>query len=473
MKNILYSLLVIFFITHYITAQQGNYKFENYGNRSILLSGNVTGSVEDLGLTYYNPARLTEVENTAFAINAKAYQLTSLKISNVAGDESRLTDNEFDGKPTMAGGTFKLFGDIFAYSFLSKTRIDINLNYSSNLIQQDILDAFPDEENYAIGININTKIKDEWIGLTWATKMTEKLSIGVSLFGSIYEYNGGSDLDYAVQSLDSRIAYYQNTIGFTQDSYGLVFKIGANYRLKNIDIGLNINMPYLEIYEKGAFRYKKIIAGESSENDLFLDTNLENLESQRKEPFGISIGSGISIGRNKLHLNIDYVSAIANYSKINVPNINTGESENTPVEFEEKRKDVFNFGVGMEFYMTEKLSSYLSFSTDFNGFSKNATIFDLTTDSEDDINIAEDYTHMGLGIDWKMSWASLILGTTYANSGTSEFSRPLNPEVEEINTTDNEFTQFEFSRWQFIVGIEIPLLNKKVKNLMQKNDKNN
>jgi len=463
MKNTLYHLLVLFFITHYITAQQGNYKYSNYGNRSILLSGNVTGSVEDLGLTYYNPARLTEVENTAFAINAKAYELTSLKLINVVGDESKLTNNQFGGKPTMAGGTFKLFGDKFAYSFLSKTRTDINLNYSSNLIQQDILDAFPDEENYAVGINLTTKIKDEWIGLTWATKMTEKLSVGISLFGSIYQFNGSSNLNYAVQSLDSRIAYYQNTIGFKQNSYGLVFKIGANYRLENIDIGLNINMPYLELYEKGAFRYKKIIAGDSSENDLFLDTDLENLESQRKEPFGVSIGSGIPIGRSKLHLNIDYVSGISNYSKIDVPNINTGASENTPVEFEEERKDVFNFGFGMEFYMTEKLSSYLSFSTDFNGFSKNANVFDLTSDSEKDINVAEDFAHFGLGIDWKMGWASLVLGTTYANSGTSDFSRPLNPAAEEIKLTDNEVTQFKFSRWQFIVGIEIPFLDKKIK----------
>jgi hypothetical protein len=465
MKYALYQLLTLFFITHYTTAQQGNYKFSNYGNRSILLSGNVTGSVEDLGLTYYNPARLTEVENTAFAINAKAYELNSLKLTNVVGNQSKLTNNQFGGKPTMAGGTFKLFGDKFAYSFLSKTRTDINLNYSSNLIPQDILDAFPDEENYAVGINLDTKVKDEWIGLTWATKMTEKLSLGISLFGSIYQFNGSSNLNYAVQSLDSRIAYYQNTIGFKQNSYGLIFKIGANYRLENIDIGLNINMPYLELYEKGAFRYKKIIAGDSSDSDLFLDSNLDNLQSQRKEPFGISLGSGISLGRSKLHLNIDYVSGISNYSKINVPNINTGELENTPVEFEEERKDVINFGAGIEFYMTEKLSSYFSFSTDFNGFSKNANVFDLTSDSENDINVAEDFIHFGLGIDMKMSWASLVLGTTYANSGTSEFSRPLNPEADELNITDNEVAQFEFSRWQFIIGIEIPFLDKKLKTI--------
>ncbi|WP_297690946.1 hypothetical protein [uncultured Eudoraea sp.] len=43
-------------------GQEGNYKFDNYGNQSMLLNGNVTGSATDLGLAYYNPARLVFVD---------------------------------------------------------------------------------------------------------------------------------------------------------------------------------------------------------------------------------------------------------------------------------------------------------------------------------------------------------------------------------------------------------------------------
>ena len=52
MKNTLYNILVILFITHYTTGQQGNYKFENFDNGTILLSGNVKGSSEDIVLTH-------------------------------------------------------------------------------------------------------------------------------------------------------------------------------------------------------------------------------------------------------------------------------------------------------------------------------------------------------------------------------------------------------------------------------------
>ena len=55
-------------------AQNAHYWSENYGNRSMLLSGTVNASVEDLGLVFYNPGRLGLIENPAFVISAKVYE---------------------------------------------------------------------------------------------------------------------------------------------------------------------------------------------------------------------------------------------------------------------------------------------------------------------------------------------------------------------------------------------------------------
>ena len=90
------------------TYGQSNYKFENFGNRSILLNGNVTGSVDDLGAVYYNPARLALVEDPIFSINAKIYQLTNIKVDNITIDGNSLSSSDFDGLPGMIAGTFKL-----------------------------------------------------------------------------------------------------------------------------------------------------------------------------------------------------------------------------------------------------------------------------------------------------------------------------------------------------------------------------
>ena len=80
MKKILLMLLIITNCS-FIFSQE-NYRIESFGNRSILLSGNITGSVEDLGLTYYNPARLALLKTPTFSINAKAYEFNLITLKN-------------------------------------------------------------------------------------------------------------------------------------------------------------------------------------------------------------------------------------------------------------------------------------------------------------------------------------------------------------------------------------------------------
>ncbi|MEP1799492.1 MAG: hypothetical protein ABJJ25_17355, partial [Eudoraea sp.] len=76
MKKNLQFLLLIYFLFLVIEGktQEGNYKFENYGNQTVLLNGNVTGSANDLGLTFYNPARLALLDKPSFVIAGKAYE---------------------------------------------------------------------------------------------------------------------------------------------------------------------------------------------------------------------------------------------------------------------------------------------------------------------------------------------------------------------------------------------------------------
>ena len=98
----------------HVDAQQSNYKFNNFGNRSILLVGNVTGSVSDIGLTYYNPSFLANTENVGISLNAKAYQLESFKLNNILNEDSSLKSSSFNNASTMAGGIFEVFDNRFA-----------------------------------------------------------------------------------------------------------------------------------------------------------------------------------------------------------------------------------------------------------------------------------------------------------------------------------------------------------------------
>ena len=108
-------------------------------------------------------------------------------------------------------------------------------------------------------------------------------------------------------------------------------------------------------------------------------------------------------------------------------------------------------------------STFLGISTDFSGYGSNANIFDLSSDQTKDINVGEDFFHWSLGFDWNLNWASFVLGTTYT-SGSSSFNNPLNISGDGIDFDDPATSKISFNRWQFVVGIEVPFLDAKIKN---------
>lgn len=452
-----------------LLGQQGNYKFNNFGNRSILLSGNVTGSVSDIGLVYYNPARLNIVETNGFAFNAKAYQLNSLRLDTVLDEERQIESNSFSGVPSMAGGTFKLFGHRFAYSFISRRRTDINLGLSSRNITSNILDFFPNTENYNLNTSAKTNLREDWYGLTWAYQIAKNLSLGISLFGSSYKDSGTRRISHTIQYNSDNVAYYLTQTGFSQESYGLYFKVGGSYKLNKIDLGLNINLPYIEIIKDGSYNYNEVISGTENNTDTFYDYEFDDLNSRRKEPLGISIGAGIPLQRSKIHLNVDYVAAVSDFARLVIPNIDIGESTPTPVPFREERKAVVNFGVGGEIYISEKFMAYFGFSTDFNSYNSNSNIFDLSTNDAEDAVIAADYYHLSGGIDWKLTWAKLILGITYAR-GAVDFSNPFNINSSGLDFGSTQNSRLANVRYQAVVGLEIPFIKQKSNNLKSGKD---
>ena len=110
MKKNLQFLLLIYFLFLVIEGktQEGNYKFENYGNQTVLLNGNVTGSANDLGLTFYNPARLALLDKPSFVIAGKAYEWSKYRFKDVLGTSISLNTSNFNGIPSIVAGTFNL-----------------------------------------------------------------------------------------------------------------------------------------------------------------------------------------------------------------------------------------------------------------------------------------------------------------------------------------------------------------------------
>jgi len=72
-----FLFLSMMLIIEFSYAQNGHYWTQQYGTKSMLLSGSAIGGVSDLGAIYYNPARLSQIDNPAFLLSADVFEYSS------------------------------------------------------------------------------------------------------------------------------------------------------------------------------------------------------------------------------------------------------------------------------------------------------------------------------------------------------------------------------------------------------------
>ena len=449
-----------------LLGQEGNYKFENFGNQSVLLNGNVTGSVADLGLVYYNPARLGLIENPSFTVGGKAYEWSRYYFDDVLETDKSLTANQFGGLPATLAGTFSiksLPGHKFAYSIISRLRSDVRLRYDSGLVPLDDNDPDPLAGQELTELRFRDQLKDDWFGITWAYAINEAFSVGVSVFASAYLNNGRGDILINKQRETGEVVTYTNRVDFRQRTYGGQIRIGAAWNVSDIEMGVNIGLPFIQVYRSANVNYQESLAGVSSEADFIVRENYGDLENRRRTATSISYGVGFPWKQHKIHLNLDWYGGVSTYDRIEIPEEAIAYLGENP--FRETLKSVVNFGAGGEFYISPSINIIGSVSTDFSAAEESINLFDYINRSSDEINLLDNIWHLAAGMDLHRPWGNIVLGASYARSGSEVGSAPELPEDGQIPGSRNISTKINYERWRFIVGVEIPLILEKLKKL--------
>ncbi|UCD62009.1 MAG: hypothetical protein JSV59_05445 [Flavobacteriaceae bacterium] len=446
-------------------GQEGNYKFDNYGNQSMLLNGNVTGSATDLGLAFYNPARLVFVDKPSFVIAGKAYEWSQFTFEDVFETEIDLNTSNFNGIPSIVAGTFNLKflpKHKFAYSILSRYRSDIPLNYSSGIQDNPEIDPIENEVRRVTNISFQNKLREEWYGITWAYPVNEKLGVGASLYGSIYTNRGSSDIDVSAERQDSSTAGYSSELNYEQKTYGLFLKMGVAWQLSNIEIGANLNLPFIPVETRASLQYQENLFGLGPGEDFFAYEDLEDLDNKRRTATSISVGAGIPVGKSTIHLNSSWYSKVKPYQRIELPALDSAGQRFNLEPFEEEFRSVINFGAGADIYISPSVKFIMSFSSDFSATVSSINLFDVVNQSQGKVNLLNDFWHYGFGTDLSLKWGQIVLGATY--------SRTKSPFEEDIDIPDDilddgalDFVNYiTFERWRFIIGLEIPILQGKL-----------
>jgi hypothetical protein len=462
-----FQLMIVFGMSTF--AQDGHYSSENYGNRSMLLSGTVNASVEDLGAVFYNPGRLGLIENPAFAISAKVYEWRTLKVKDGINDGIDLNQSDFGGAPSLVAGTFKvpfLKNHKFAYSFLTRARTDADFFVRVER-EGDIVDGLPGAEIFNGKLDFNTKFKEEWIGLTWAPPTSKKVSVGVSTFLSTLKKSSSIFLDMAALNEQNQVGFFTVNRSYNYELYSLLWKVGLAVDLSKIRLGLTVTTPRIGLHNDGSTIYENYLVGVDTtgngiNNDQYIFNIQDKLKTLYKSPWAVGIGVGIPFKKGVIHLSADWYDKVPAYTILEASPF-TAQSTGETVRFNlvDDLDPVINYGIGIELDLSEKISAYGSFATDNSAVKKDISRFAELEEQANNSVFQADFYKFGGGVAIKTKAVEITVGAT--NSGASqEFNRPINfPDEDEDDVFESGNTsKLVFNEWRFILGFSFPFAEK-------------
>jgi len=449
------------------SAQDAHYWSEQFGNKSMLLGGTVNASVEDLGLVYYNPGRLAKIENPAFVISARVYELSNVRITDGLGEGKDLKKTNFGGGPSLVAGTFKLpflKDHHFAYGFLTrykyKNQFDVLTTVTEDEIIQDI-----EYDELSSKLRSNNSYNEEWYGLTWSYNLNKKLSIGITTFG--FQTNSNGSIELLMQGLkvqdEVSMLNYNRQLNYTM--YGILWKAGLAAEFKNITLGLTVTTPKVPISGKGSSAYESYVTGIDTLNgiameDIYIENHQSDLPANLKSSWAIGFGIGIKFPKTTIHISSEWFDKIDGYTVMEAEEF-IGQQPDSTINFRllDELQSVINFGIGIEHKFSEKLNIYASFATDFSAVNSDGSeLYEFKHNDIANSSFDGDLFHLGTGVSLNLKWAELTMGATYASS-ESEIQRPLNI-GNDVVIDPNAKSTLIFSRWRFLVGFSFPFANK-------------
>jgi len=462
---------VLFIVTATIfslngVAQSSHYWTQQYGNKSLLLGGAVSGSVSDLGAVYYNPGFLALQENSAFVLTAKLLQFTNIKIESGLGENIDLEQNNLGNAPGLIAGIFEfkfLPKSKFAYVYLTRRTHDIDFIYRT----QGMVDALPNspgKEEFSSEIILASKSREYWGGWTWSYPLTEHTSIGVSNFFAITSTKSIVNIDLSAMSVDNHVVDINRKRKYEFLNYGMIWKLGYAIKYPNFTAGIAITAPKINIGGNGFMFNKNTAAGMDTNYTVtgedYFDADLqEDIPVKLKSPLSIAIGAGYTIEKLTFHFSAEWFDKINKYTIMDVAPYKSQTSgkyiNNTIVD---ELKSVVNAGVALEYKISTYYLFYAGFATDFSAVASGPSLYSDQTKEMIYSSFRANIYHFSGGLGMEFDKLHITLGMAY-NYGIDYISRPVDlPDGGDGPIFESDETAtLKVSNWKLLFGFSLPV----------------
>lgn len=448
MKKALLLNLIIIIIQVSLTAQENNYWNIQYGTRSTLLGGAVIGSVSDLSATFYNPGAIALFPDVKFILSAQVYQMDNFTIKDGAAEGKDLDYSSIVPSPNFVAFdlNFDFLGDDrLAFSIL--TRQNSNLEFSARVIDSlEVIESSPGKESFAGGINTEKKFNDVWGGITYSTKLSETIGMGITGYISYRSHKATSlTILQALQS-NGEIASYSNINNYRFNNCRTLLKAGVGLNLNPLTIGLTVTSPSLNIFGSGSAGTHLFISGIDSSR---FDSNYqEDIKSKFNSSWAAGIGGAYNFGNVKLHLSAEWYDAINKYDVLDTePYVSQSSGKTLTNDLSHEAKSVINFGFGLDYFATDSLIFSLSVTSDFSAYVEN-TATNLATYS------AWDLIHVAGGSTFSIWKTEVTIGAVYS-FGSQTFENKINITPGDDDNSLDRQSEFKYSQIKVLLGFEI------------------
>lgn len=428
-------------------AQAENHWFNRFGDQAFLLSGAVIGGASDLGAVFYNPGRLAQLEEAGFFQATNGFELASVTVEDGRGPGDDVVATDFRGAPSFVAGAFTLpglSGHSFAYSFLTRRHRRTELHFSPTATG----DVRPGTGSFVDRVDVNSRLREDWYGLSWATVLSTDVRLGISVFGTYSTRDHFAAYDLRASPVTGTVLR-QRIRRYAWAGWGLLFKVGLAVTRGPLDLGLVVTLPQVGLGATGSVRFEDILVSIDTTSTGGTDVGYtasrqEDLPAALKTPAAVGVGAAWQAGRATLYVSTEWYAGIGQYTNVvSRPIYDSGGSSVGPYRVVSELTSVLHVGGGLRWGFGNDLAAFASVAWD-PAPDASPPAPPLEGELSRTGFLLGDVVHVGLGAFVRTRWFEATTGITYSRAGElSARAFPLSaadlqmPRDESVHVTGN------------------------------------
>jgi hypothetical protein len=387
--------------THYWSIQ--------YGPVGQLVGGQLIGGVNDLAATYYNPGALALRNESSYLLSTESFQWEVVSSEPQPGFAVfDATSSRFGAAPSLLAGALpRWLGEDthLAWSFLTRQNFDVRLG-------QRVQDPLPAPMVHSAAESyFDQDATEMWAGLSASRQLSDSIGLGLTWYGVYRGQRLRSELSLQGIGDAGRSLTAAGVTDFQYSHYSTLAKVGLAWQSGDWKAGLTVTTPRLGVFGGGKAAYTLSLAGVDSDMDGTPDdptlttATAEDLDATYKSSWAVGAGGSRLFGHTRVYASAEWFAPVARYRVIEVP-----AGDPAVGHLDQELGAVFNAGVGVEHVVSDDISLYGAFHTDFSASVGSA---------RSNVGVSDwDIYHVSGGVSFRMGDNRFTLGASWATGGT-------------------------------------------------------